>query len=72
MVYAGKLTTEVDTMVEADIVAMRAANANDGEILEVNQLISNGMVMMIWIYIDGTTSQDLVKVRGILMHYLNC
>ena len=38
LVYAGKLTTEVDTMVEADIVAMRAANANDGEILEVNQV----------------------------------
>ena len=42
------------------------------KISEVNQLISNGMAMMIWIYIDGTTSQDLVKVRGILMNYLNC
>ena len=38
LVYAGKLTTEVGAMVEADIVAVRAARADDGEILEVNQV----------------------------------
>ena len=38
LVYAGKLTTEVGAMVEADIGAVRAASADDGEILEVNQV----------------------------------
>ena len=38
LVYAGKLTTEVGAMAEADIGAMRAASADDGEILEVNQV----------------------------------
>ena len=38
LVYAGKLTTEVGAMAEADIGAVRAANADDGEILEVNQV----------------------------------
>ena len=38
LVYAGKLTTDVSAMVEADIGAVRAASADDGEILEVNQV----------------------------------
>ncbi len=38
LVYAQKLTTDVGAMVEADIVAVRAAGADDGEILEVNQV----------------------------------
>ena len=38
LVYAGKLTTEVGAMTEADIEAVRAASADDGEILEVNQV----------------------------------
>ena len=38
LVYAGKLTTEVGAMAEADIGAVRAASADDGEILEVNQV----------------------------------
>ena len=38
LVYAGKLTTDVGTMVEADIMAVRKAGADDGEILEVNQV----------------------------------
>ena len=38
LVYAGKLTTEVGAMAETDIGAVRAASADDGEILEVNQV----------------------------------
>jgi len=38
LVYTKKLTTDVGAMVEADIVAVRAAGADDGEILEVNQV----------------------------------
>jgi uncharacterized peroxidase-related enzyme len=38
LVYAGKLTTEVGAMAEADIGVVRAASADDGEILEVNQV----------------------------------
>ena len=38
LVYAGKLTTEVGAMTEADIGAVRAASVDDGEILEVNQV----------------------------------
>lgn len=36
--YARKLTAEVGDMCEADIEALRAAGADDGEILEVNQV----------------------------------
>ena len=35
--YAGKLTAEVGAMEQADIEALHAAGADDGEILEVNQ-----------------------------------
>ena len=38
LIYAGKLTLEVGTMVEADVIAVRSAGADDGEILEVNQV----------------------------------
>ena len=38
LVYTRKLTTDVGAMVEADIVAVRTAGADDGEILEVNQV----------------------------------
>ena len=36
--YAGKLTTAVGDMREADYAALRAAGCEDGEILEVNQV----------------------------------
>ena len=36
--YAGKLTTAVGSMAKADVDAIRAAGATDGEILEVNQV----------------------------------
>jgi uncharacterized peroxidase-related enzyme len=36
--YARKLTTEPQSMVEADVAALRAAGADDGEILEANQV----------------------------------
>ncbi len=36
--YAGNLTAEVGAMEQADIEALRAAGADDGEILEVNQV----------------------------------
>jgi len=37
--YAEKLTLAPGTMVRADVEAMRAAGFDDGEILEVNQII---------------------------------
>jgi uncharacterized peroxidase-related enzyme len=36
--YTAKLTAEPGAMAEADIAALRAAGASDGEILEVNQV----------------------------------
>jgi uncharacterized peroxidase-related enzyme len=36
--YAGKLTTEVGAMAQADIDVLREAGCEDGEILEVNQV----------------------------------
>ncbi len=36
--YAGKLTAEVGAMEQADVEALRATGADDGEILEVNQV----------------------------------
>jgi uncharacterized peroxidase-related enzyme len=36
--YAQKLTLEVGSMEKRDIAALREANCNDGEILEVNQV----------------------------------
>ncbi len=36
--YAGKLTTDVGAMAEADMSALRDAGCDDGEILEVNQV----------------------------------
>ena len=36
--YAGKLTAAVGAMEQADIEALRGAGADDGEILEVNQV----------------------------------
>ena len=38
--YAAKLTTDVANMAEADIEALRVAGCDDGEILEVNQVIA--------------------------------
>ena len=38
--YAAKLTTGVANMTEADIETLRAAGCNDGEILEVNQVVA--------------------------------
>jgi alkylhydroperoxidase family enzyme len=36
--YARKLTAQVADMVEADVAALRASGASDGEILEINQV----------------------------------
>ena len=36
--YARKLTAEVGAMCEADVERLREAGADDGEILEVNQV----------------------------------
>jgi uncharacterized peroxidase-related enzyme len=36
--YAGKLTTDVGKMVKSDVEALKIAGAEDGEILEVNQV----------------------------------
>ncbi len=38
--YAAKLTTQVSEMQEEDVVALRRAGCDDGEILEVNQVIA--------------------------------
>jgi uncharacterized peroxidase-related enzyme len=40
LLYARKLTCEPGTMQEADIVAMRDAGFDDGEILEINQVVA--------------------------------
>jgi len=40
LVYAGKLTSDVGNMEAADVDALRAAGCNDGEILEVNQVVA--------------------------------
>ena len=40
MVYAEKLTRHPQDMVEADVVALRDAGWDDGEILEINQVVS--------------------------------
>ncbi len=58
LVYAGKLTTEVGAMAEADIGAVRAASADDGEILEVNQVCayfnySNRLLNGLGVTIEG-------------------
>ncbi len=38
--YAAKLTTDVANLAEADIEALRHAGCDDGEILEVNQVVA--------------------------------
>ena len=38
--YAAKLTTDVTNLAEADIEALRNAGCDDGEILEVNQVVA--------------------------------
>jgi uncharacterized peroxidase-related enzyme len=40
LIYARKLTVDVGTMAATDIDALRAAGCNDGEILEVNQVVA--------------------------------
>ena len=40
LIYAGKLTSDVGNMVAADVGALRAEGCNDGEILEVNQVVA--------------------------------
>ena len=40
LIYAGKLTSDVGNMAATDIGALRAAGCNDGEILEVNQVVA--------------------------------
>ncbi|MEO0388380.1 MAG: peroxidase-related enzyme [Pseudomonadota bacterium] len=39
LAYAEKLTLSPGTMVEADVAALRAAGADDGQILEANQIV---------------------------------
>ena len=38
--YAARLTTEVSSMREDDVLALRKAGCDDGEILEVNQVVA--------------------------------
>ena len=38
--YAAKLTTDVADMVEDDVIALRSAGCDDGEILEINQVVA--------------------------------
>ena len=38
--YAARLTTKVSTMREDDVLALRDAGCDDGEILEVNQVVA--------------------------------
>ena len=38
--YAAKLTTGVASMTEDDIKSLRATSCDDGEILEVNQVVA--------------------------------
>lgn len=40
LIYAAKLTVSVGHMNESDIANLRAAGCNDGEILEVNQVVA--------------------------------
>ncbi len=40
LIYAGKLTSDVGNMAATDIGALRAAGCDDGEILEVNQVVA--------------------------------
>ncbi len=40
LIYAGKLTFDVGNMEATDIGALRAAGCDDGEILEVNQVVA--------------------------------
>ena len=40
MIYARKLAQDPGNMVEADVDALRAAGWDDGEILEINQVVS--------------------------------
>ena len=40
LIYAGKLTSDVGNMKAADVDALREAGSNDGEILEVNQVVA--------------------------------
>ncbi len=40
LIYARKLTVDVGAMEATDIDALRAAGCNDGEILEVNQVVA--------------------------------
>ena len=61
LVYAGKLTTDVASMVQADVAALHAAGCDDGEILEVNQVCayvnySNRLLNGL----GGTTQGDVI------------
>lgn len=38
--YAGKLTRHPDTMAEADAGTLRSAGFDDGQILEINQVVA--------------------------------
>jgi uncharacterized peroxidase-related enzyme len=72
LAYAGKLTASPATMVEDDIRALRAAGADDGEILEVNQVCAyfnysnrllNGLGVttegdVIGYYTEGSATKD--------------
>ena len=56
--YAAKLTTDVANMTETDIATLRAAGCNDGEILEVNQVVayfnySNRLLNGLGVTIEG-------------------
>ncbi|MEW6989913.1 carboxymuconolactone decarboxylase family protein [Colwelliaceae bacterium 6441] len=57
-IYANKLTTQIGDMTKNDIATLRAAGWDDGEILEINQVVAyfnyaNRTVLGLGVYTDG-------------------
>jgi len=57
-VYANKLTTQINKMTQSDVQILRDAGWDDGEILEINQVVAyfnyaNRTVLGLGVYTDG-------------------
>lgn len=57
-IYANKLTTQIGAMAQADVQTLRGAGWDDGEILEINQVVAyfnyaNRTVLGLGVYTDG-------------------
>lgn len=57
-IYANKLTTKIGTMAQSDVQILREAGWDDGEILEINQVVAyfnyaNRTVLGLGVYTDG-------------------